>query len=69
MTRRFDALIVDFGGVLTTPLQDAMVHFADDLGIELQDLRPRRAEGVHAGSRRRSRPRLRDRTHQRRGLR
>ena len=38
MNRRFDALIVDFGGVLTTPLQDAMVHFADDLGIELQDL-------------------------------
>ena len=38
MSRRFDALIVDFGGVLTTPLQDAMVHFADDLGIELQDL-------------------------------
>jgi putative hydrolase of the HAD superfamily len=38
MTRRFDALIVDFGGVLTTPLQDAMVQFADELGIELQDL-------------------------------
>ena len=38
MNRRFDALIVDFGGVLTSPLQDAMVHFADDLGIELQDL-------------------------------
>ncbi|MGH2754901.1 MAG: HAD family hydrolase [Actinomycetota bacterium] len=38
MSRRFDALIVDFGGVLTSPLQDAMVHFADELGIELQDL-------------------------------
>lgn len=38
MVRRFDALIVDFGGVLTTPLQDAMVRFADELGIELQDL-------------------------------
>lgn len=38
MSKRFDALIVDFGGVLTSPLQDAMVHFADDLGIELQDL-------------------------------
>ena len=38
MNPRFDALIVDFGGVLTSPLQDAMVHFADDLGIELQDL-------------------------------
>ena len=38
MSRRFDALIVDFGGVLTTPLQGAMVRFADDLGIELQDL-------------------------------
>ena len=34
----FDALIVDFGGVLTSPLQDAMVRFADELGIELQDL-------------------------------
>ena len=46
--RRFDALIVDFGGVLTTPLQDAMVHFADDLGIELQDL-VRVALGAYAG--------------------
>jgi putative hydrolase of the HAD superfamily len=35
---RFDALILDFGGVLTTPLQDAMAAFADDIGIELQDL-------------------------------
>jgi putative hydrolase of the HAD superfamily len=34
---RFDALVVDFGGVLTTPLQDAMVRFATEIGIELQD--------------------------------
>jgi putative hydrolase of the HAD superfamily len=34
----YDALIVDFGGVLTTPLQDAMGHFAESLGVELQDL-------------------------------
>lgn len=32
------ALIVDFGGVLTTPLQDAMARFAESIGIELQDL-------------------------------
>lgn len=40
MTRsdRYQALIVDFGGVLTTPLQDAMVAFAEQAGIELQDL-------------------------------
>jgi epoxide hydrolase-like predicted phosphatase len=36
--RRYDALIVDFGGVLTTPLQDSFGAFADSLGIELQDL-------------------------------
>lgn len=36
--RRFEALIVDFGGVLTTPMQDAMLRFCDELGIELQDL-------------------------------
>lgn len=35
---RYRALIVDFGGVLTTPLQDAMVAFAEQAGIELQDL-------------------------------
>lgn len=34
----YRSLIVDFGGVLTTPLEDAMVHFADSHGIELQDL-------------------------------
>jgi putative hydrolase of the HAD superfamily len=32
------ALVVDFGGVLTTPLQDAMNDFAISEGIELQDL-------------------------------
>ena len=35
---RFRALIVDFGGVLTTPIQDSMQAFADETGIELQDL-------------------------------
>ena len=34
----YEALIVDFGGVLTTPLQDSFVMFAESLGIELQDL-------------------------------
>lgn len=38
MTGPFKALIVDFGGVLTTPLQDAMAGYAQSLGIELQDL-------------------------------
>ena len=32
------SLIVDFGGVLTTPLGDAMQHFAEERGIDLQDL-------------------------------
>ena len=32
------ALIVDFGGVLTTPLQDGMEAFARSVGLELQDL-------------------------------
>lgn len=36
--RAFDAVVVDFGGVLTTPLQDAMVAFAADVGMELEDL-------------------------------
>ena len=34
----YKALVVDFGGVLTTPLQDSFVMFAEALGIELQDL-------------------------------
>jgi epoxide hydrolase-like predicted phosphatase len=38
LSSRFRALIVDFGGVLTTPLQDAMAGYAESLGIELQDL-------------------------------
>jgi putative hydrolase of the HAD superfamily len=38
MTRMYDALVVDFGGVLTTPLQDAMGRFAETEGIELQDV-------------------------------
>ena len=32
------AVVVDFGGVFTTPLQDAMASFAEEIGIELQDL-------------------------------
>jgi putative hydrolase of the HAD superfamily len=36
--RRFDALIVDFGGVLTTPLQDAFATFATEIGLEISDL-------------------------------
>jgi putative hydrolase of the HAD superfamily len=34
----YQALIVDFGGVLTTPMQDALVAFSEQVGIELQDL-------------------------------
>ena len=34
----YRSLIVDFGGVLTTPLEDAMHLFAESQGIELQDL-------------------------------
>ncbi len=37
-TRRFDALIVDFGGVLTTPLRDSFQAFCEESGIELQHL-------------------------------
>jgi putative hydrolase of the HAD superfamily len=43
-----DAVIFDFGGVLTTPLQDAMVRFAEEAGIELQDF-VRVALGVYSG--------------------
>ena len=46
--RSFEALIVDFGGVLTMPMQDAMVRFADELGIDLQDL-VRAALGAYSG--------------------
>jgi putative hydrolase of the HAD superfamily len=31
------ALVVDYGGVLTTPLQDAMLAFVTQIGLELQD--------------------------------
>ena len=34
----FEALIVDFGGVLTNPLQESLDAFAASVGIELQDL-------------------------------
>jgi putative hydrolase of the HAD superfamily len=46
----FDALIVDFGGVLTTPLDRSMVAFADAEGIELEHL-VRAALGAYAGER------------------
>ena len=36
--RPYDALIVDYGGVLTTSIQDSMQVFASEEGIELQDL-------------------------------
>lgn len=49
MNRALEALIVDFGGVLTTPLQDAMIQFATDAGIELQDL-VRAALAAYSGS-------------------
>jgi putative hydrolase of the HAD superfamily len=31
------ALVVDYGGVLTTPLQEPMLAFATEIGLELQD--------------------------------
>ncbi|MDQ3982190.1 MAG: HAD family phosphatase [Actinomycetota bacterium] len=46
---RYDALVVDFGGVLTTPLQTAMLAFAEEAGIELQHL-ARAALGGYMGS-------------------
>jgi epoxide hydrolase-like predicted phosphatase len=45
----YQALVVDFGGVLTTPLYLAMARFAEDTGIELQDL-AREALGVYTGA-------------------
>lgn len=48
MSRRFEALIVDFGGVLTTPLQDSVELFAEELEIELQDV-VRIALSVYSG--------------------
>jgi putative hydrolase of the HAD superfamily len=46
---RYEALIVDFGGVLTTPLQDAFVSFAAANEIEL-DVLVRIALGAYAGA-------------------
>ena len=46
--RPFEAAIFDFGGVLTTPLQDAMTRFAAEHGIEMSDL-VRAALGAYAG--------------------
>lgn len=45
----YDALIVDFGGVLTTPLQDSLVAFAEQEGIDVQDL-VRAALAAYAGA-------------------
>ena len=45
----YRALVVDFGGVLTTPLQEAMFRFAEGAGIELQHL-ARAALGGYMGS-------------------
>src|ERR671918_451608 len=47
-SRRFEALVVDYGGILTTPLHEAMVGFCEEVGIELQDL-ARAALGVYYG--------------------
>ena len=38
MTTDFDALIVDFGGVLTTPLQDSFALFSEAIGVEMSEL-------------------------------
>lgn len=45
----YRALVVDFGGVLTTSLQTAMLEFAQEAGIELQHL-ARAALGGYMGS-------------------
>ena len=34
----YDALVVDFGGVLTTPVQESMQLFAEENGIDFNDL-------------------------------
>jgi putative hydrolase of the HAD superfamily len=44
-----EGLIVDFGGVLTSPLQEAMIEFAGAAGIDFQDL-VRAALGAYSGS-------------------
>ena len=43
------AIVVDFGGVLTNPLPEAMASFAEDVGVEPQHL-VRIALGAYAGS-------------------
>lgn len=48
-TPRWAALVVDFGGVLTTPLQDAMAAFCAENAIDLQDL-VRAALGLYSGA-------------------
>lgn len=45
----FESLIVDYGGVLTTSLQEALLQFALDAGIDLQDF-VRVALGAYSGS-------------------
>jgi putative hydrolase of the HAD superfamily len=35
---KYEALVIDFGGVMTTSLQNAMAAFAMSKGIDLQDL-------------------------------
>lgn len=45
----YKALVVDFGGVLTTPLQEAMFRFAEEAGVELPAL-ARAALGGYMGS-------------------
>jgi putative hydrolase of the HAD superfamily len=45
----YRALIVDFGGVLTTPLQNAFVAFASEMEIDL-DVLVRVALGAYAGA-------------------
>ncbi|MFN2488317.1 MAG: HAD family hydrolase [Actinomycetota bacterium] len=44
----YQALILDFGGVLTSPLMEAMDRFGREVGIELQDL-ARAALGPYMG--------------------
>lgn len=35
---RFEAAIFDFGGVLTTPLQESFAEFAEAIGVDMSDL-------------------------------
>ena len=36
-SKKYEALIVDFGGVLTTPLQDSFASFAEEIELELSE--------------------------------